>query len=230
MRALPVVRVRRQEDKRDSPAQEQGVPQDDWSTQLKKIEREFEGLPPEPSPAYKKLQSEEQRRAQQRAQQRRAMIGGGARLVLVGALGVALAFWPYENSCGSGLLGYLAVEAVIVIGGLWVAISTWRAQLPKMHILSLLIALAGLVLLAIEILPRVGYAAVDPKNPPHFSCPETQNAPPTTAAVEQRVQFATSSLEARWKSRTAELSRQFGPQRAALTRLERPELLSQRAP
>ncbi|HYS70761.1 MAG TPA: hypothetical protein VEM14_11020 [Gemmatimonadaceae bacterium] len=205
------------------------MPQDDWSTQLKKIEREFEGLPPEPSPAYKKLQSEEQKRAQERVKQRAAMIGGGARLVLVGALGVALAFWPYENACGSGLFGYLAVEIVIIIGGLWVAVSTWRAQLPRMHILSLLIALAGLVLVAVEILPRVGYAAVDPKHPPQFSCPETQNAPPRTSAVEQRVESATSTLQERWKTRTEELSKQFRPQRDALTRIERPELLSQPA-
>jgi hypothetical protein len=228
--------------------------QDNWSTQLKKIEREFEGLPPEPSPAFKKMQSEEQRRAKERAQQRTAMIGGGARLVLVAALGVALAFWPYENQCGLGLTGYLAVELVIIIGGLWVAISTWRARLPKMHILSLLIALAGMVLVAIEILPRVGYAAVDPKNPPSFSCPAIESPPPRVTAtpvplsinranmvatpdaplvgraVEQRVQATTSALGARWKSSTEELSKQLAPQRAALARIERPELLSQRAP
>ena len=206
------------------------MPQDDWSTQLKKIEREWEGLPPEPSPAFKKMQSEEQKRAEERARQRAAMIGGGARLILVGALGVALAFWPYESQCGSGLFGYLAVELVIIVGGLWVTVSTWRARLPKMHIFSLLIALAGLILVVIEILPRVGYAAVDPKHPPHFSCPETANAPLRTTAVEQRVESARSSLQARWKSRTEELARQFQPQRDALTRLERPELLSQRAP
>ena len=208
------------------------MPQDDWSAQLKKIEREFEGLPPEPSQAYKKLQSEEQKRAQERVKQRAAMIGGGARLVLVAALGVALAFWPYENTCGSGLFGYLAVEIVIIIGGLWVAVSTWRARLPRMHILSLLIALAGLVLVAVEILPRVGYAAVDPKHPPQFSCTETQNAPPPsprTSAVEQRVESATSTLQERWKMRTEELSRQFQPPRDALARIERPELLSQPA-
>src|SRR3954469_1579348 len=171
---------------------EQPMPQDDWSTQLKKIEREFEGLPPEPSPAFKKLQSEEQRRAQERASQRAAMIGGGARLFLVGALGVALAFWPYENQCGSGLFGYLAVELVIILGGLWVAVTTWRARLPRMHIVSLLIALTGLVLVGVEVLPRVGYAAVDPKRAPHFTCSdsETLNAPPRTSAVEQRVQSA----------------------------------------
>ena len=203
------------------------MPQDDWSVQLKKIEREFEGLPPEPSPAFKKLQSEEQRRAQERASQRAAMIGGGARLILVGALGVALAFWPYENQCGSGLAGYLAVELVIILGGLWVAVTTWRARLPRMHILSLLISLAGVVLIGIQVLPRVGYAAVDPKQPPHFTCSETPNAPPRTSAAEERVQSAAGSLEARWKSSTEELSRQFQPQRAALARLQRPELLSQ---
>lgn len=206
------------------------MPQDDWSVQLKKIEREFDGLPPEPSPAFKKLQSEEERRAQERVQQRGAMIGGGARLILVFALGVALAFWPYERECGSGLAAYLSVEAVIIIGGLWVAISTWRARLPRMHVLSLLIVLVGMILIAAEVLPRIGYASVDPKYPPRFSCPEKENALPQTTAVEQRVQFATRSLEARWQSRTEELARQFQPQRAVLARIERPELLSQRAP
>ena len=202
----------------------------DWSSQLKKIEREFDGLPPEPSPAFKKMQSEDQRRAQERAQQRRAMISGGARLVLVFALGVALAFWPYERDCGSGLFGFLGVEMMIVVGGVWVAFTTWRHRLPRMHILSLLIALAGLVLLGVEVLPRTGYAAVDPKHPPSFSCPDTQNAPTRPTAMDQRVHSATQTLATRWQSRTDELSREFQPQRAALARLERPELLSRQDP
>ncbi len=204
--------------------------QDDWSSQLKKIEREFEGLPPEPSPALKKLQSEEERRAQERTQQRVAMFGGGARLILVFALFAALAVWPYERACGLGLLEYLGVEVVIIVGGLWVALTTWRYRLPKMHTLSLLIVLTSLILIAVEVLPRIGYAAVDPKHPPQFSCPETQNALPRTSAVKQRVQFATRSIEARWQSRADELSRRFRPQRAALAQIERPELLPQQAP
>lgn len=223
--------------------------QDDWSVQLKKIEREFEGLPPEPSPAYKKLQSEEERRAQERARQRSALIGVVARLILVGAVGAALTVWPYENDCGLGLFGFLGAEAVIVIGGLWIAISTWRARLPRMHIVSLAIILAGLVLIAGEVLPRIGYAAVDAKNPPHFSCSatpanpttpatpttrgspnQTQNALPRTSAAEQRAQLAANALETRWQSRISELSKRFQPQKAALTRLERPELLSRQDP
>jgi hypothetical protein len=206
------------------------VPDNDWSSQLKKIEREFDGLPPEPSPAFKKMQSEEEKRAVQRGQQRTAMISGGARLVLVFALGVALAFWPYERDCGSGLFGFLGVELMIVVGGIWVAFSTWRHRLPRMHVLSLLIALAGLVLLGIEVLPRVGYASVDPKHPPAFSCPDVQNAPTRPTAMGQRVHSATESLSARWQSRTDELSKRLQPQQAALVRLERPELLSRQDP
>jgi hypothetical protein len=206
------------------------VAQDDWSTQLKKIEREFQGLPPEPSAAFKKMQSEEERRAQERAQQRAAMIGAGARLILVFALGVALAFWPYERECGGGLFGFLGVQIVIVVGGVWVALTTWRYRLPRMHTLSLFIILFGLISIAAEVLPRVGYAAVDPKRPPQFSCPDVENALPRTTQVEQRVQSATRTLEARWRSRADELAKQFQPQRDALARIERSELLSPRVP
>ncbi len=204
--------------------------QDDWSVQMKKIEREFDGLPPEPSPAFKKLQSEEERRAQDRAQQRVAMMGAGARLLLVFALFVALALWPYERECGAGLFEYLGVEVVIVVGGFWVAFTTWRYRLPKMHTLSLVIIATSLVLIAADVLPRTGYAAVDPKHPPHFSCPDAQNALPRTAAVEQRVQSDTRLIEARWRSRADELSRRFRPRRDALARIERSELLSPQAP
>ena len=217
--------------------------QDDWSVQLKKIEREFEGLPPEPSLAYKKLQSEEERRAKERAVQRAALIGVLARLILVAAVGVALLFWPYANDCGLGLFGFLGAEAVIVIGGIWIGMTTWRARLPRMHLIALATTLAGLWLIASEVLPRIGYAAVDPKNPPHFSCPDTealpqsatptkstQNALPQPSAAEQRVQSAANELQTRWQSRVGELSKHFQPQKAALARLERPELLSRQDP
>jgi hypothetical protein len=169
------------------------VPENDWSTQLKKIEREFDGLPPEPSPAFKKLQSEEERRAQERTQQRAAMIGAGARLILVFALFGALTIWPYAKDCGWGWFGYLGTEAVIVAGGLWVAFTTWRYRLPKMHALSLLIILIGLVLIAAEVLPHTGYASVDPKNPPQLWCPETKAALPSTGSADEATFPSTGS-------------------------------------
>ncbi len=227
------------------------VPENDWSNKLKNIEREWEGLPPEPSPAFKKLQSEEERRAQERAKQRVAMMGAGARLILVFALFGALAIWPYANDCGWGLFGYLGAEAVIIAGGLWAAFTTWRARLPKMHALSLVIILVGLGLIAAEVLPRIGYAIVDPKNPPQFWCPDTEPAQPliapeTKAALPsddpntsinlsstmlgQRVLYAKQAMAGRWQESSGDLVKQLRPQQAALKRIARPELRSQRAP
>src|SRR3981081_3194808 len=130
--------------------------EDNWASQLKKIEREFEGLPPEPSPAFKKMQTEEERRAKEKAQQRTAMFGAGARLILVFGLGAALVTWPYSRECGWGWMGYLGVEGVIVAGGLWVAVTTWRGRLPKMHALSLFVVLARLGVLGGQVVPGTG--------------------------------------------------------------------------
>jgi hypothetical protein len=197
---------------------------DHWATQLKKIEREFEGLPPEPSPAYQKLQSEEERRAKERAMTRAAVIGSSARLILVLALGAALVMWPYSRACGSGWFGYVGVEGVIVAGGLWVAATTWRARLAKLHVLSLLIVLAGIVLLAAEVLPRIGYAVTDPLHPPGIWCAEPTNAPPATTMLEQRVHYAAQSMGSRWQESSGDLVKQFRPQQAALERTLHREL------
>lgn len=223
--------------------------EDNWASQLKKIEREFDGLPPEPSPAVQKMQSEAERRAKEKAQQRAAMFGAGARLILVFALGAAIVIWPYSRDCGWGWFGYLGVEAVIVAGGIWVAFTTWRGRLPKMHAFSLLIVLAGLVLIAAEVLPRMGYAATDPKHPPQLWCAEpaspkpattmlinqhatitAMNALPDTTVLEQRVRYATQSLGSRWKESTSDLARQLRPQQAALEQTLHRELHLRREP
>jgi hypothetical protein len=224
------------------------VVEDNWASQLKKIEREFDGLPPEPSPAVQKMQSEAERRAKEKSQQRAAMFGAGARLILVFALGAAIVIWPYSRECGWGWFGYLGVEAVIVAGGIWVAFTTWRGRLPKMHTFSLLIVLAGLVLIAAEVLPRIGYAAIDPKHPPQLWCPvttsprpaitmtesqpaiTTTNALPDTTVLEQRVRYASQSLGSRWKESTGDLAKQLRPQQAALEQTLHRELRLRREP
>jgi hypothetical protein len=146
------------------------MPENDWSVQLKKIEREFDGLPPEPSHGMARMQTEAERRAQLKSQQRSAFFGAMARLMLVVALGAALTMWPYGRECGQGLFGYVGVEAMMFIGGIWVAVSTWKSRLAKTHMLSLTLALASLVLIASEVLPRSGYAKVDPRHPPTWGC------------------------------------------------------------
>ena len=228
--------------------------EDNWTSQLKKIEREFDGLPPEPSPAVQKMQSEAERRAKEKAQQRKAMFGAGARLILVFALGAAIVMWPYSRECGWGWFGYVGVEGVIVAGGLWVAFTTWRGRLPKMHAFSLLIVLAGLALIAAEVLPRIGYAATDPKHPPQLWCPATTTAPTkvtnnvlpattwnespaattnassTPTMLKQRVDHATQLLGSRWQESSSDLARQLRPQQASLARTVHRELRLQQAP
>lgn len=203
---------------------------DHWATQLKKIEREFEGLPPEPSPAFQKLQSEEERRAKERALTRAAVIGSSARLILVLALGAALVMWPYSRACGSGWFGFVGVEGMIVAGGVWVAATTWRARLAKLHVLSLLIVLTGLVLIAAEVLPRMGYAVTDPLHPPEIWCAEPTSAPPAITMLERRAQYATQSMSSRWEESSGDLVKRLRPQQAALERTLHRELRLRPAP
>ena len=80
------------------------------------------------------------------------------RLVLSVALGIGVAFWPYENRCGAGLGGYLFVVAAVVASGVWSAVWTWRHRTARAHALSLLVIIWGLVLASAEVLPRSGYA------------------------------------------------------------------------
>jgi hypothetical protein len=142
----------------------------DWPLELRKLEREFDGLPPEPSPARVRARREAERRAQERRAARVRMLGATARLLLVAALAGALGAWPYVRACGPGLFAYLGAEAVVVVGGLWVAWSTWSYRLAKTHAAAMVLVLCGLALITAEVLPRIGYAKVDAKHPPRWWC------------------------------------------------------------
>ena len=85
----------------------------DWSVELRKIEREYDGLPPAPSPARLRAERalEEQRRAQATAVG--DLLGAWARLLLVAALAASLAWWPYGRSCGPSLAGFLGACGAI---------------------------------------------------------------------------------------------------------------------
>ncbi len=97
-------------------------------------------------------------------------LGVLARLTLVTALGVGMLFWPYSARCGLGLFGYLGAVGVLVVGGAWSALWSWRHRAPKAHVLSLLLMLWGGVLGAMEILPRVGYAIPTEIHPAIWMC------------------------------------------------------------
>lgn len=142
----------------------------DWKTELRKIEREFDGLPPEPSPLDLRTRREAERLIEHRKQDRTQALATGVRLLLVAALAAALFAWPYPRACGQGLFAYLGAESVIVVGGLWVAAWTWRCRMAKTHALAMALFLWGLVLVAAQVLPRVGYAKTDPAHPPQWWC------------------------------------------------------------
>jgi hypothetical protein len=145
----------------------------DWNVELRKIEREYDGLAPLPSPAAVNAKRASERMAQLRQEAQAAAFGAWARLLLVVALAVALVFWPYARECGAGLFVYMGAQTLIVAGALWVVTWTWRWRMVKTHGLALMMALYALVLLGAQVAPRVGYAKVDPAHPQQWGCSAT---------------------------------------------------------
>ncbi|HET9454236.1 MAG TPA: hypothetical protein VFO66_08140 [Gemmatimonadaceae bacterium] len=89
-------------------------------------------------------------------------IGVVLRLLLATAVAVGVVFWPYDARCGLGLAGYLGAVAGVALGGGWSAVWTWRHRWPRAHVIALALVGWGLALAAAEVLPRIGYARVDP--------------------------------------------------------------------
>jgi hypothetical protein len=69
-----------------------------------------------------------------------------------------------------GLGGYLVAVAVVLLGGLWSSVWTWRHRTARAHVLSLLLVVWGIVLGALEILPHAGYARADAARPAGWLC------------------------------------------------------------
>jgi hypothetical protein len=93
-----------------------------------------------------------------------------ARLTLAVVVAAAMVLWPYPAKCGIGLAGYLAAIGVVVAGGVWSSVWTWRHRAARAHAVSLVVLAWGLVLGAIEVLPRIGYAKPDSNHPATWVC------------------------------------------------------------
>jgi hypothetical protein len=148
----------------------------DWSTELRKIERQFDGLPPEPSSAVQRAKRKVERRAQERRDKRSAAFGVAVRLVLVVLLAGGLTLWPYTKECGAGLFAYMGAEVVVAIGGLWLIVTTWQHRMARMHAVGLIMLIGGVALIASSALPRVGYAKTDPAHPAVWICESSSAA------------------------------------------------------
>lgn len=146
---------------------QQGI---DWNVELRKIEREISGLPPEPSAGSVKAKRAAEQRTHERKLTKAALLGAWGRLIVLGLLCAGLYYWPYPRACGLGLFGYISAESLIVAGGLWVTLFTWRNRLARTHAAALFMVAAGLVLIGAQVAPRVGYARVDAAHPPGWMC------------------------------------------------------------
>lgn len=142
----------------------------DWDKEMRKIDRQLESASDEALFPTRQAQTPASRADAVEAQARTSSWGAIARLALVVVLGIAMLFWPYAARCGPGLAAYLGAVAVLVSGGVWSAVWTWRHRTAKAHVLSLLVVLWGMVLGSIEILPRAGYAKPTEQHPSMWSC------------------------------------------------------------
>lgn len=143
-----------------------------WAVELRKIEREFDGLPPEPSAAEIRQKRDVERRDRERQEAAGASFGVYFRLTLVVCLAISIVCWPYDTSCGATLWGYLSAVLVLIVAGIWTAQATFTWQMPTRHLAALLMILWGLCLGAAQVLPRIGYANPAPGRPTTWRCGE----------------------------------------------------------
>jgi hypothetical protein len=138
----------------------------DWNIELRKIEREYDGLPPEP-PRLPKRRSSKTEFRMERIQEiaakyefydRLAVIGLWARLVLVATLAVSLFGWPYGRECGFPLAAFLVSNALAIVGGASLAARTWRDRMVWPFVGAALVIMIAWTAIAMHALPRLGYS------------------------------------------------------------------------
>lgn len=152
----------------------------DWNKELAKVDKQLASLSDDqllkPDTTSRKPQPGQPAAqgkggvAEPKPERKTTSFGVYGRLLLSLAAGVCMVAWPYEARCGVGLAGYLAAVGVVTASGVWSAVWTFRHRAPRAHTLALLIMLWGLVLAAIEVLPRVGYAIPTNRHPATWTC------------------------------------------------------------
>lgn len=147
----------------------------DWDAELRKIDEQMARVPAAPpptAPSAAPAGTAPSRPAPVPSAPAPGTSGFGvyARLTLATALAVGIIFWPYAARCGLGLAGYLGAVGAVIVAGAWSAVWTWRHRAARAHTLSLLLVLWGLLLAAMDVLPRVGYAIPTAAHPATWSC------------------------------------------------------------
>jgi len=144
----------------------------DWDAELKKIDKQMARVSDESLAPAKQAPAAAAKTPAGGPPLATTSFGVFARLALAVALGVGILFWPYGARCGVGLAAFLGAVAALIVGGVWSSIWTWRHRAARAHTLSLLLVLWGLVLAAIDVLPRAGYAIPTAEHPATWACTE----------------------------------------------------------
>lgn len=142
----------------------------DWDSEMRKIDKQLESVSDEAMFPAKAAKTPAQRSQVEAVQTGTSTLGVFARLSLAVILGVAIVFWPYSARCGLGMAAYLASVLTLVTAGAWASIWTWKHRAAKAHTLSLMLVLWGLILGAIDVLPRIGYAKPTAGHPVGWMC------------------------------------------------------------
>jgi hypothetical protein len=130
----------------------------DWNVELRKIVREYDGLPPERSRTQVRLQKIQEIAAKQRITERLSLVGIWGRLFLVAALAISLFWWPYGHRCGYPLATFLLSNVMVIVGGVALAMRTWRERMAGIFCGAALCVVVGWTIMALHIVPRLGYS------------------------------------------------------------------------
>jgi len=148
-----------------------------WNVELRKIVREYDGLPPEPPRPQRRRSSKTEFRleriqeiaAKYELYDRLAVFGVWARLILVATLTLALFSWPYGRDCGFPLASFLISNAMAIVGGMSLSARTWRDRMVLPFIGSMVCVIVAWTVIALYTLPRLGYAPLGGLTP-GWSC------------------------------------------------------------
>jgi hypothetical protein len=133
----------------------------DWDRELADIDKAIAKMPTPPGPPAGVARSAAAPAAASSVAspvRRRDRAATWLWIVLGLALAVALPLWPYAAACGTGLFGYLAVIAMLIISAVLALRASWRARQGRANALAVLLLVWGLSLAAMAVLPRIGYA------------------------------------------------------------------------
>ena len=141
----------------------------DWDKELANIDKAIGKQPgptPAPTPAGKPLTPTGRRFV--------ALTWFWTALAIV--LGLGLIIWPYDKVCGIRLGFYLFAAALALLMGVLGTLASWSYRRGLAHLLSLAVIVWAAVVVAREVLPRVGYARQELT----WTCPEE---PPAASPV-----------------------------------------------